>query len=314
MRNHIAKDIPYSEWSAKKLDRVPGLGKTQLSKLDVSQIDQWMNAKIEAGNSPGLVCYLRVVLRIALNDAIRQGFIDRNPAKESKPPHKNKARPEHFTTEETTRLFAAIQGHRLEAVFAVALAVGLRHGEALALKWEDSIDFEAAELRVFHSLQRIDGVLQRVEPKSEESRRIVPLPPVCLSVLKAHRERQDFERSIAGDEWHETGYVFTSSIGTPLSDRNVLRDFHRLLAQAKLPRRRFHDLRHACVSLLLAQGVPDKTIAEIVGHSDVRLTKNVYQHAQSEAKRAALSKMEDFFNRVPVAPHVAPYEPPRRAN
>ena len=140
----------------------------------------------------------------------------------------------------------------------------------------------------------------RVDPKSAQSRRIVPLPAFCIAGLGQHRERQQLERDLAGDAWKETGYVFTSTIGTPLSDRNVLRDFHKLLTAAKLGKRRFHDLRHACVSLLAAQGVDAKEIAEIVGHSDVRLTKNVYQHSTDEAKRIGLAKLGDFL----VAPQM----------
>jgi integrase len=125
---------------------------------------------------------------------------------------------------------------------------------------------------------------------------------ICVEALRAHRRRQQAEREFAQGDWIETGFVFTSRIGTPLIDRNVLREFHTLSELAKLGRRRVHDLRHACVSLLSAQGVPDKTIAEIVGHSDVRLTKNVYMHGTQEARRAGLEKVGDFL----VAPSVAP--------
>jgi len=191
----------------------------------------------------------------------------------------------------------------LEALFTVALAIGLRHGEALALQWPE-IDLKNGTLKVAHTLQRVDGELRRVEPKSEESRRLIPLPAICVSALKRHRLNQGLERASAGEDWKETGYVFTSRTGTPLIDRNVLREFYALLQAAKLERRRFHDLRHACVTLLAEQGVDHKTIAEIAGHSDVRLTKNVYQHAQQESKRAGLAKVGKFLDR-PVAPSVA---------
>jgi integrase len=152
------------------------------------------------------------------------------------------------------------------------------------------VDLDGGEIQVFHTLQRIDGKLVRTPTKSDAGQRIVPLDSFCVAALEQHRKRQELQRAFAGQDWQETGYVFTSSVGTPLIDRNVLREYYKLLKAAKLPRRRFHDLRHACVSLLAAQGVPEKTIAEIVGHSDVRLTKNVYQHAQKEHKRAAIAK------------------------
>ena len=129
-------------------------------------------------------------------------------------------------------------------------------------------------------------------PKSEKSRRTIQLPASCVAGLKAHRERQQAERALAGSAWQETGYVFTSGIGTPIDDRKILKEFNALVVAAQLPKQRFHDLRHACISLLGAQGVPLKVIAEIVGHSDVRLTQNVYQHVYQEAKTDAAAKMD----------------------
>jgi integrase len=139
-------------------------------------------------------------------------------------------------------------------------------------------------------------------PKSEKSRRTIELPAACVTALRAHKERQNQERKLAGLRWHDTEYVFTSTIGTPIDDRKILKEFNSLVAAARLPKQRFHDLRHACISLLRAQGVPDKVIAEIVGHSDVRLTQNVYQHVYQEAKREAANKMDDLLARIATAP------------
>jgi integrase len=316
VRNHLVKnpaapvesELKAKKWKVKKLDNVPGIGSLKPRALTVDRLERFFNAKLAADNSPALVRYLRSVLRIALNEAIRRDLIEKNVAELVRPPHVPRPDIEPFGADEAHRLLAAVKGHRLEALFTVALAVGLRHGEALALQWSE-VDLADGTLNVFHTLQRVEGKLQRTPPKSEESRRVVPLPPIGVSALKAHARRQATERAFAGDRWQETGYVFTSSIGTPLMDRNVLRDFHGLLKTAKLGKRRFHDLRHACVSLLAAQGVPDTTIAEIVGHSDVRLTKNVYTHATQAARRAGLEKVGDFL----LAPPVAPSESRRRS-
>jgi len=204
-------------------------------------------------------------------------------------------------------------------LFTVGLAIGPRHGEALAFRWPD-IDLTESELHVRHTLQTIDGESRLCDPKSEESHRVIPLEPFCTEVLRQHQKRQASERAAAGDDWKDTGFVFTTRIGTPLNQRNVLRDFYKLCEQAGLGRRRFHDLRHAAASLLKAQGVEDKAIAEILGHSDVRLTKNIYQHAEQKRKRAGLAKVGKFLSRcttplpTPVAPHVAPSTPPREVN
>jgi integrase len=151
-------------------------------------------------------------------------------------------------------------------------------------------------------------------PKSEKSRRTIRLPASCITALRAHRDRQGLERCLAGSSWRETGHVFASTIGTPIDDRKILKEFNALVAAAKLPKQRFHDLRHACISLLGAQGVPLKVIAEIVGHSDIRLTQNVYQHVYREAKAEAADKMDAILRTAgaaekPVATTVATKRP-----
>jgi integrase len=147
-------------------------------------------------------------------------------------------------------------------------------------------------------------------PKSRKSRRTIPLPACCVAGLNAHSARQQQERILAGSRWKETGHVFTSTIGTPIDDAKILKEFNALVAAARLPKQRFHDLRHACISLLGAQGVPLKVIAEIVGHSDIQLTQNIYQHVYQESKREAASKMDELLAKAtapdaPVATSVA---------
>lgn len=285
VRNHIDKSIPVAEWEERELDSIQGLGRLSLSKVTLPVVQEWLTAKVSAGNSPALVRYLLVVLRIALNEAMKADLIARNPATLATPPLVEKSEVVPFTPEQAVRFLQAAQGHRLEALFTVALAVGLRSGEASALKWS-AVELDAAQIHVKHTLQRVKGKgLVLLPPKSEKSRRTIQLPDVCVTALKSHVVRQQKEREWAGSDWRETGFVFTSSIGTPIDDRRVLLEFKRILAIARLPEQRFHDLRHACISLLRALGVPPKVTSEIVGHSDIRLTQNVYQHVFQPAKR-----------------------------
>lgn len=100
------------------------------------------------------------------------------------------------------------------------------------------------------------------------------------------------ERLWAGSRWHENGYVFASTIGTPLDGTNVTRHFHAILLKAELPRQRFHDLRHACASLLLAQGVHPRVVMETLGHSQISLTMNTYSHVIPSLQREAADQME----------------------
>jgi integrase len=307
VRNHLSKTVPADEWKERGLDAVPGLKDVPLSKLTLQRVQQFFNEKLTAGNSSALVKYLRVVLRVALNVALKGDLIARNVAELATPPKAEKREVAPFTPEQAGRFLKAAMGHRLEALFTSALAVGLRSGECSALRWPD-VDVEAGKVVVRHTLQRVKeagekkGRLVLLPPKSEKSKRTIELPATCVASLKAHQQRQQQERASAGTRWKETGHVFTSTIGTPIDDRKILKEFNALVDAAKLPKQRFHDLRHACISLLGAQGVPLKVIAEIVGHSDIRLTQNVYQHVYSEAKRAAADTMDTLLVGLASAP------------
>ncbi|CCF82364.1 site-specific integrase [Nitrolancea hollandica] len=171
----------------------------------------------------------------------------------------------------------AAKGERLEARFTVALTLGLCQGETLGLRWQE-VDLEAGDLRVREALQRVKGKLQLVEPKTPGSRRALPVPPSVVPALREHRRNQLEERLVAGPLWQDSGLVFTTTIGTPLDATNVVRRYRAILDRAGLPRMRYHDLRHACASLLLAQGVELRTIMEILGHSQLSTTAEVYAY------------------------------------
>ncbi|MFO7531660.1 MAG: site-specific integrase [Candidatus Limnocylindrales bacterium] len=163
------------------------------------------------------------------------------------------------------------------ALYVTALGTGLRQGELLGLRWED-IDVPKARLTVRHTLQRVDGELVLLEPKTERSRRTIALPEIVVSALRGHRTRQKMERLVAGPRWVATGHVFTTSLGTPLDAATVTRAFQRALKQAGLPHRRFHDLRHSAATFLLAQGFGLEDVKNLLGHSTIVLTSNTYGH------------------------------------
>jgi integrase len=141
------------------------------------------------------------------------------------------------------------------------LAVGLRSGECSALRWPD-VDLDAGAVTVRHTPQRKKGAgLILMPPKSEKSRRTVPLPEAVHLRVRARVIRQEQEHILGGSRWKDTGYAFTSSKGTPIDDRKILKEFNALCLAVKLPKQRFHDLRHACIS----QGVDAKVIAKSSG-------------------------------------------------
>jgi integrase len=179
----------------------------------------------------------------------------------------------------------------------LALAAGLRQGEALGLHWQD-VDLDAGTLRVRVALQRLEGRgLQTVEPKTARSRRSIALPPQVIESLRAHKSRQAQERLLAGSRWQDSGFVFTTATGTPLEGSSVTHRFQKLLRRAGLPHLRFHDLRHACASLLLAQGVHPRVVMETLGHSQISLTMNTYSHVIPALQRDATERMDAILAR-----------------
>ena len=202
-----------------------------------------------------------------------------------------------LSPEEARRLLDAARGGRLEALYSVALALGLRQGEALGLKWGD-IDLDSGVLRVRRASQRIPHQgTQLVETKTTRSRRTLVMPPTVISALRAHRARQVMERLAAGERWVDLDLVFPSEHGTLADGPNITHRFHKLLKCASLSPMRFHDLRHACASLLLVQGVHPRVVMETLGHSQIRLKMNTYSHVLPALQREAADKMEAVLGR-----------------
>jgi integrase len=272
----------------------PALGRIQLIKLSPQQVQTFLNEKLTHGLSPRTVQLLRAVLRRALVQALKWDLVIRNVATLVDPPRLNRSQIEPFSPDEAVKFFEKIKGDRLEALFILALALGLRQGELLGLRW-DAIDSQKRTLRVSYALQRIDKQLQLVEPKSERSRRTLPLPEIALNALRTHRVRQLEEKMAAGDDWSDTGFVFTTDTGKPIDARNLIRKFHSLLEKAKVTRRPFHSLRHSCASFLLMQNVPSRTVMDILGHSQISLTLNTYQHVMPSMLREAATAMDSAF-------------------
>lgn len=206
----------------------------------------------------------------------------RNAARLVEPPKGERPDIHPLTVEEARRLLAA--------------ALGLRQGELSGLRWED-VDLERGLLTVRHQLQRVAGRPELHPPRSAKGRRTLPLPALVREALRQHRLRQKEERLRAGPAWTETGFVFTTTVGTPLEARTLLRNFHGLLARARLPRRRFHDLRHTAASLLLALGVDVRVLQEILGHSQIGITANTYAHVLPPLLLDAAGKLDTLFGR-----------------
>jgi integrase len=264
---------------------VPGLGAVRLDALTARRVQQFL-APLRDRLSPATVVKVHGVLRNALADAERMDLVSRNVAKSVRPATIRRTERRALTPDEARKLLHVMVGDRLEAVFVLALSTGLRRGELLGLRWAD-VDLDGGALFVRRAVQRIDGALRFVAPKTHRSTRPVPLPALAVQALRAHRSRQARERLAAGESWQDLDLVFATTIGTPMEPRNVNRRFGRLRSAAGLDWLRLHDLRHAFATFLLDQGEELRTVMELLGHSTIRLTADTYGHVLPARAREA---------------------------
>jgi integrase len=275
----------------------PALGHLRLDRLTPVHVQQFLNQKIADGMKPRSVRYIRGTLRTALVKAVKWDLISRNAAALVRGPRVERYEIRPLTPDEARVFLSSIKGDRLEALYSIALTMGLRQGEVLGLRWQD-IDLEAADLRVSKQLQRVDGKLQLVAPKTSRSRRTLAVPSSIVRSLREHRDRQEQEKAQEGSRWVETDLVFTNVQGKPLDASLVSKQFHQHLELAGLAQRRFHDLRHSCATLLLVQGVAPRVVMEVLGHSQIAMTMNTYSHVIPELQWQAARRMDALLRQT----------------
>jgi integrase len=288
-----------------RLHTTPYIGRTPLSKLTAQHLRRLYSNRLASGLSPQTVTHLHRMIHAALKQAMRWDLVPRNVADLLEPPRTVRPNMHTFTPAETRAFISAAGTSRLEALYVLAVTTGMREGELLGLHWRD-VDLDSQSLRVVGSLQRLpDNQLAIVEPKTESSRRQIHLSSTATHALRRHRPRQAQERLLAGPTWHDEDLVFPNSIGRPINPTNLLRrDYYPLLDRAGLPRLRFHDLRHTAATLLLGANVNTKVVSEMLGHAQVAVTMDLYQHVTPTMQQAAAQVFDTLLS-APVAVTVA---------
>lgn len=200
----------------------------------------------------------------------------------------------HLEADEVTRLLAAVAGHRYHLALVLIAFTGLRRGEALALRWSD-VDLDAGLSTVRGTLNRVNRSLTISEPKTAKSRRVVPLSPDLVALLSKHRTEQKRERLAAANQWQDSGLVFTTPLGTPVEPRNLLRVAQSAAAKAGLEDVDVHTLRHSTATAMMNDGVPLKTVADLLGHSSISITGDIYGHTSDDSARAAVEGLSGVF-------------------
>jgi integrase len=286
----------------------PGLGSVRLTALSARRIERFLAAKRAAGLAAGTVRHVRVVLVMALAYATRHNLVGRNEASLARGPKRSDYEANPLDRDETRKLIEALRGDRFEALFTTLAVLGLRLGEALALRWRDVVLDEHPFLMVRHSLVRLKGEKPTLAP-TKTSRRKLNLPAGLADILRRYRVKQIEERLLVGPGWKADDFVFTTGVGTPVDHANAYKAFQRVLQRAGLRRVRLHDLRHGAASALLLDGVDLKRISAALGHSKIATTADTYVHVLEALDEQAARRLDALFLTSAERSEEAPEEP-----
>lgn len=278
----------------------PALGAVKLEALTTPTIQRFYNdLSRERGLSPKTVKNIHGIFHKALQQAVAIGYIRFNPSDACTLPRVEKAEIKPLEQAQIAAFLVAIQGHRHETLFKVALFTGMREGELLGLLWE-CVDFASGTITVKRQLRREQkrgGEYYLSSPKNGKARTITPAPFV-MNLLKAHRRDQALHRLQMGPMWEDLDLVFPNDTGGYQSRQTVYDCFKRIAAQIGAPKARFHDLRHTYAVTAIRAGDDIKTVQGNLGHHTAAFTLDVYGHFTEQMKQDSAARMEGFIKGV----------------
>ncbi|MDI3424259.1 tyrosine-type recombinase/integrase [Streptomyces luteolus] len=292
---------------------IPGLGAHRLEKLEPEHMERFYRKMQAGGSAAGTAHQAHRTVNTALNEAVRRRHLTLNPASIAKAPKVEEEEVEPYSLEEIQHLLLEAAKHRDHARWVIALALGLRQGEVLGLKWED-VDFEEGVLfvrrnrlrpRYKHGCgnkcgrkpgycpQKINTRRETKDTKTRAGKRTIGIPEQLLTLLRRHKEEQARERALARDLWAEKGYVFTSPTGEPLNPNTDHHKWKDLLKAAGVREGRLHDARHTAATVLLILGVPEAVVDRIMGWEpgkSARMRRR-YQHLTGQVLQQTAAKV-----------------------
>lgn len=264
---------------------IPTLGGKQLAKITEGDLDSLYAGFRASGMNSTTQAHAATVLGTMLEAARRRKLIQENPVRNVPKPRMAHSEMHILSEDEARALLEAAKGDGLEALYLLALTTGMRLGELLALKWSD-VDLARGVVHVRGAVTvGWTGKLQVMAPKTQRSRRDIPLVPMAVEALTSRRERVGSGPS---------DLLFPGR-GGYMSGSTVYVAFRRLLEEAGLPRVRFHDLRHTAATLLLARGVSAHVVAGLLGHASVSTTLGVYGHVTRALEAQAATQIQEIF-------------------
>lgn len=240
-----------------------------------------------------------------MEQALKNQLVQKNVSVATTLPRCKRQEMRILTVEEQEKFLNAIQNHRNSTALTMSLACGLRQGEILGLRWRD-VDVKQGIIHIRQSLQRVKSYdsgstaktkLEYGEPKSERSKRSIPIPTDVLKELLEYRKRQMEEKLLLGQAYQDNDLVFCIMNGKPYDPRSFNYIFKRLVKKAGIPDANLHALRHTFATRLLESNVHPKVVQELLGHSNITTTLDTYSHVMPEIKEAAAQSINHLFIR-----------------
>ena len=273
--------------------------KIPLRSLDHTMIQRYMDEKYQNGRldgkgglSPRSLRLHKNIISQALDLAVQGKLIPANPCQFVELPQNVRYESTFYNAKQLQDLFKAFQGDELLPLVKITALYGLRRSELLGLQW-DSIDFERKTMTIRHTVSKVTEVVAKDKTKNASSRRSFPLTAEAEAIFHRAKELEQQNRAAFGREYQENSYIFKWPDGHPYSPDYISHHFAKVLKKQGLPHIRFHELRHSCASLLIDMGFTLKDVQEWLGHSDIKMTANIYAHLDTARKSSIADSLAD---------------------
>ncbi len=277
----------------------PNLGNIPLNKIKPLHIQDFYNYCInKIGISSTTTLHLHAIIHKSLSQAVKWQLININPADAVEKPKKAKIEFTVWDKEDADKALDRIKDMTLYLPVLLALTTGMRRGEICGLQW-DNVDLENKVIYIKKQLQKIDGNLKLVHPKTKGSIRKIVLLDYIMPILKNERKKQLENKLFLGEEYKDGNFVYQQIDGKPYDPEYVTRNFNRIInkisKELNINKIRFHDLRHTHATLLLKAGVNPKIVSERLGHSNISITLDTYTHVLPDMQKEAAEKLNNLL-------------------
>lgn len=277
------------------------IGKTVLNRVTTEMLQGYYNDKLNEGYNSKTVRAIGIVIGAALNMAVKLKMLPENPNRYTSIPKKKKYEAAVLSAEEVRRIVKEAKAEEIYPIVVTTVYTGMRKGEVMALKWEN-VDFQKRRIYIKNSLCRIEGDqpdengcrharYEILEPKTKESVRMVPMLDEVYDALMLQKDRQESDKQRYRDIYLDQGLVFADLCGDYLPQRQFMDKYHAFLKKYGITDIRFHDLRHTFATLLIESDVSMKVVQELLGHSTITTSMDIYTHVSDEKKEQALDRL-----------------------